>query len=393
MRIFKSVIFELMPERNKIIYLDNNATTRLDNRVLEAMLPYFTTDYANASSSHLFGLTVNEAVEAAREQVATLISARPKEITFTSGATEAINLAIKGLVNSDKKHIVTVVTEHKAVLDTCAYLEQNGFDVTYLPVNQYGLVNLEDLEAAIRHDTLLVCVMLANNETGVIQPVSKISSLAHAKGALFMTDATQAVGKLPIDVQSFGIDLMPLSAHKFYGPKGVGALYVSAKTRQLIESQQHGGGHERKLRSGTLNVPGIVGLGKASEIAEDEMNNDKDQIEKLRNYLENELLKITDTYSNGCKEYRLYNTTNLCFKGISSEKLILSLQNIAVSNGSACSAVTTEPSYVLKALGLTDADALASIRFSLGRFTTIDDIETTITKVTELVATQRQTAG
>ena len=382
-----------MPERNKIIYLDNNATTRLDNRVLEAMLPYFTTDYANASSSHLFGLTVNEAVEAAREQVATLIGARPKEITFTSGATEAINLAIKGLVNCTKKHIVTVVTEHKAVLDTCAYMQRNGFEVTYLPVNQLGLVNLEDLEAAIRPDTLLVCVMLANNETGVIQPVSEISSLAHTKGALFMTDATQAVGKLPVDVQLLGIDLMPLSAHKFYGPKGISALYVSAKTRQLIEAQQHGGGHERKLRSGTLNVPGILGLGKACEIAEDEMNNDKDQIEKLRNYLENELLKITDTNSNGSKEHRLYNITNLCFKGISSEKLILSLQNIAVSNGSACSAVTTEPSYVLKALALTDADALASIRFSLGRFTTIDDIETTITKVTELVATQRQTAG
>ncbi|KGO91111.1 cysteine desulfurase family protein [Flavobacterium subsaxonicum] len=382
-----------MPERNKIIYLDNNATTRLDNRVLEAMLPYFTTDYANASSSHLFGLTVNEAVEAAREQVAALIGARPKEITFTSGATEAINLAIKGLVSSTKKHIVTVVTEHKAILDTCAYMEQNGFEVTYLPVNQYDLVNLEDLEAAIRHDTLLVCVMLANNETGVIQPVSQISSLAHAKGALFMTDATQAVGKLPIDVQALGIDLMPLSAHKFYGPKGVGALYVSSTTRQLIEAQQHGGGHERKLRSGTLNVPGIVGLGKACEIAEDEMDNDTNRIEQLRNHLENELLKITDTYGNGSKEHRLYNTTNLCFKDISSEKLILSLQNIAVSNGSACSAVTTEPSYVLKALGLTDADALASIRFSLGRFTTIDDIETTITKVTELVATQRQTAG
>jgi len=379
-----------MPQNNKIIYLDNNATTRLDDRVLEAMLPYFTQDYANAGSSHLFGLTVNEAVEAAREQVASLIGAKPKEITFTSGATEAINLAIKGLKNSEKKHIVTVVTEHKAVLDTCAYMEGNGFEVDYLPVNQYGLIDLQVLESAIRPDTLLVCVMLANNETGVIHPISAISALAHAKNALFMTDATQAIGKLPIDVQQLGIDLMPFSAHKFYGPKGIGALYISAKARQLIEAQQHGGGHERKLRSGTLNVPGIIGLGKACEIAEDEMHTDTIRIEELRNQLENELLKIEDTFVNGSIGHRLYNTTNLCFKGINSEKLILALQNIAVSNGSACSAVTTEPSYVLKALGLTDADALASIRFSLGRFTTIEDIETTIAKVAELVATQRQ---
>ncbi|TRW25647.1 cysteine desulfurase [Flavobacterium zepuense] len=381
-----------MSQNNQIIYLDNNATTRLDDRVLEAMLPYFTQDYANASSSHLFGLAVNEAVEAAREQVTDLIGARPKEITFTSGATEAINLAIKGLINSHKKHIITVATEHKAVLDTCAYMERNGFEVNYLPVNQYGLIDLHILETAIRPDTLLVCVMFANNETGVIQPVSEISNLAHSKGALFMTDATQAVGKLPIDVQQLGIDLMPFSAHKFYGPKGIGALYASAKVRQLIEVQQHGGGHERKLRNGTLNVPGIIGLGKTCKIAEDEMDTESKHIEEMRNHLENELLKINGTFINGTTKHRLYNTINLCFKGINSEKLILALQNIAVSNGSACSAVTTEPSYVLKALGLTDADALASIRFSLGRFTTTDDIKATIAKITELVANQRQPA-
>jgi cysteine desulfurase len=378
-----------MLQQPTLIYLDNNATTRVDERVLQAMLPYFTMDYANANSSHLAGLTANEAVELAREQVAGLIAANSKEITFTSGATEAINLAIKGLINNAKKHIVTVVTEHKAVLDSCGFMEQNGFEVTYLTVNQDGLLDLEMLDAAIRPDTILVCVMLANNETGVIQPVKNISEIAHAKGALFMTDATQAAGKLAIDVSEMGIDLMPLAAHKFYGPKGIGALYVWAAAKLKLGTQIHGGGHERKLRSGTLNVPGIIGIGKACEIAEAEMQNDAHRIENLRNYLEHELLKIENTIVNGSMDHRLYNTTNICFRQVNSEKLILALGNIAVSNGSACSAVITEPSYVLKALGLSDADALASIRFSLGRFTTEDDIETTITKVNELVATLR----
>lgn len=376
--------------KEPIVYLDNNATTQLDKRVLEAMLPYFTENYANATSSHLLGLSVGEAVDFAREQVADLIGAKPKEIIFTSGATEAINLAIKGLIHHKKKHIITAVTEHKAVLHTCSYMELCGFDVTYLPVNKDGFINLEELEAAIRPETLLVCIMLANNETGVLQPIKKISNLAHAKGALFMTDATQAIGKIPINVSELGIDLMPLSAHKFYGPKGIGALYVSAAAKISLNVQMHGGGHERKIRSGTHNVPGIVGLGKACEIAMAEMEFDTAKITVLRNKLENELLKIENAYINGNTEDRLYTTTNICFPGANSEKLILGLQNIAVSSGSACSSVTTEPSYVLKELGLSDADALSSIRFSLSKFTSNEEINIAIKKVTGLVATLRQ---
>jgi len=374
-----------MPSKIPVIYLDNNATTRTDDRVIEAMLPYFTAYYANANSSHIFGLTVNEAVESAREQVAGLIRAKPKEIIFAAGATEAINLAIKGLKSHHKKHIITVATEHKAVLDTCRFMETQGFRITYLPVKSDGLIDLDILSDAITTDTLLVCIMLANNETGVLQPVKQISEIVHAKGALFMTDATQAVGKIPVDVNTLGIDLMPLSAHKFYGPKGVGALYVSGTAKIRLDLQMHGGGHERKMRSGTLNVPGIIGLGQACEIAEITMPHDTETVTKLRDQLEEQLLKIDQTFINGNKQQRLYNTTNICFPGVNSEKLILALGNIAVSSGSACSAVTTEPSFVLKALGLSDADALSAVRFSLGRFTSPEDIETTIKKVTELV--------
>lgn len=376
--------------KEPIVYLDNNATTQLDKRVLEVILPYFTENYANATSSHLLGLSVGEAVDFAREQVADLIGAKPKEIIFTSGATEAINLAIKGLIHHKKKHIITAVTEHKAVLHTCSYMELCGFDVTYLPVNKDGFINLEELEAAIRPETLLVCIMLANNETGVLQPIKKISNLAHAKGVLFMTDATQAIGKIPINVSELGIDLMPLSAHKFYGPKGIGALYVSAAAKISLNVQMHGGGHEHNIRSGTHNVPGIVGLGKACEIAMAEMESDTATITVLRNELENELLKIENAYINGNTEDRLYTTANICFPGANSEKLILGLQNIAVSSGSACSSVTTEPSYVLKELGVSDADALSSIRFSLGKFTSNEEINIVIKKVTDLVAALRQ---
>jgi cysteine desulfurase len=368
-----------------MIYLDNNATTAVDDKILSAMLPYFTQQYANANSSHLLGLTINEAVENARYQVADLLNAKSTEITFTSGATEAINLAIKGLGDSERKHIVTVSTEHKAVLDTCQYMEDQGYIVTYLPVQKNGIIDLLALENAIKYDTLLVCVMLANNETGVLQPIKKIAEIAHAKGAFFMSDATQAAGKLPIDVKEMGIDLLTLSAHKFYGPKGIGVLYISANAKIKLEAQIHGGGHQRKLRSGTLNVPGIIGLGKACEIAQEEMTNDAKRINQLRDHLERELLKIEGSFINGSANHRLYNTTNICFPGISSEKLIIALQNIAVSNGSACTAATTEPSHVLKALGLIDADALASIRFSLGRFTTVEEIDLTIVKVTTLV--------
>ncbi|MTH16072.1 cysteine desulfurase family protein [Flavobacterium sp. LC2016-01] len=376
--------------QKQTIYLDNNATTRVDERVLNAMLPYFSDIYANASSSHLAGLTVNEAVENAAWQTAKLIGAQEDEIIFTSGATESINLAIKGLVNQDRKHIVTVSTEHKAVLKTCQFMESIGFEVTYLPTASNGILNLAVLKQAITDKTLLVCVMMTNNETGVQQNIKAISELAHAKNALFMCDATQAVGKIPVNVKSLGIDLLPFSAHKFYGPKGIGALYISAKAKIKLAPQIHGGDHQRKLRSGTLNVPGIIGLGKASEIALNELKSDAEQILKLRNQLETGLLQFEGSFINGDTVERIYNTTNICFPGVNSETLIIALQHIAVSNGSSCSAVTSEPSHVLKALGLSDENALSSIRFSLGRFTTSEEIEETIERVLTLVRQLRQ---
>lgn len=367
------------------IYLDNNATTPLDERVLDAMLPYFTHSYANASSGHLAGLTVNEAVENAAWQVANLIGATPEEIIFTSGATESINLAIKGLANQNKKHIVTVRTEHKAVLDTCQFMESSGFEVSYLPVDSDGILDLQLLNDSITDQTLMVIVMMVNNEIGVIQDIDRISAIVHSKKALFMCDATQAVGKMIIDVQKSGIDLLALSAHKFYGPKGVGALYLSAKAKLKLIPQIHGGGQQRKLRSGTLNVPGIIGIGKASEIAEAEMKTDQERIQKLRDQLETSLLQIEGSFVNGNIENRIYNTSNICFPGVNSESLILALRNISVSNGSSCSAVTSEPSHVLKALGLSDENALSSIRFSLGKFTTEGEILVTIERVCALV--------
>ncbi|MDR7370136.1 cysteine desulfurase family protein [Flavobacterium aquidurense] len=367
------------------IYLDNNATTRLDERVLEAMLPYFTNSYANASSGHLAGLSVQEAIENAAWQTANLIGANEEEIIFTSGATESINLAIKGLANETKKHIVTVGTEHKAVLETCRYMESIGFDVTYLPVNSAGTLDTNLLNEVITNKTLIIIVMMTNNETGVIQNILEIGSIAQAKNILFMCDATQAAGKIPIDVKKVGINLLALSAHKFYGPKGVGALYVSAEAKLKLTPLVHGGGQQRKFRSGTLNVPGIIGLGKAAEIAVLEMDTDKNRIIKLRDQLEKGLLQIKGSFVNGNIENRIYNTSNICFPGVNSEKLILALQNISVSNGSSCSSVTTEPSHVLKALGLSDDEALSSIRFSLGRFTTAEEIEETIIRVSTLV--------
>ncbi|MFV8343514.1 cysteine desulfurase family protein [Flavobacterium sp. XS2P39] len=375
--------------QQQTIYLDNNATTRLDQRVLDAMLPYYTDYYANASSSHLAGLAVNEAVEHATWQTACLIGAKQGEIIFTSGATESINLAIKGLLHQKRKHIVTVATEHKAVLDTCQYMETAGFEVTSLKLHNNGILDLEVLHETVTDKTLLVIIMMSNNETGTLQSIAEIASIAHAKGALFMCDATQAVGKLPIDVKTLGIDLLPLSAHKFYGPKGIGALYLSGAAKIKLAPQLHGGGQQRKLRSGTLNVPGIIGLGKACEIAMAEMETDQKRITTLRDRLENELLKFEGSFVNGSTISRIYNTTNICFPGVNSENLILALKNIAVSNGSACSSVTTEPSYVLKALGLSDADALSSVRFSLGRFTTSEEIEDTITKVSALAVQLR----
>ena len=366
------------------IYLDNNATTRLDERVLNAMLPYFTDFYANPGSSHLAGLEIQEAVENAAWQTANLIGAKEKEIIFTSGATESVNLAIKGLENENKKHIVTVATEHKAVLETCHYMESIGFEVTYLPVASDGIVDVNLLNEAITTKTLIIIVMITNNETGVIQDIAKMAEIAHAKNALFLCDATQAIGKISIDVKKLGIDLLALSAHKFYGPKGVGALYISAEAKIKLTPLLNGGNQQRKLRSGTLNVPGIIGLGKASEVAVLEIDNNIKIIKKLRDQLENGLLKIEGSFVNGNTQNRICNTTNICFTGVSSEKLILALQNISVSNGSSCSSVTSQPSHVLKALDLSDEDALSSIRFSLGRFTTVAEIEETIERVTIL---------
>ena len=371
---------------NDFVYLDYNATTPADQRVVDAMLPYFNQIYANSGSSHLFGLTIKEAVEQSTEQIAKLISANPKEITYTSGATEAVNLALKGIEKKEgKNHIITVKTEHKAVLDTCLHLEQQGFNITYLNVGKDGLIDLDELEKQINDKTLMVCVMFVNNETGVIQPIKEIAEIARQKGCFVFCDATQAVGKIPVNVKDFGIDLMAFSAHKFYGPKGVGALYISSELKKNMNSQIHGGGQQFNLRSGTLNVPGIIGMGKAAEIAIEEMQKDAQYIKELRDFLENSLLKIPDTYINGDKNNRIFNTTNICFTGVNSEQMILRLGNICVSNGSACNAITSKPSHVLKAMGMNDLDALSSIRFSLGKFTTLAEIETAVEKIRTIV--------
>lgn len=374
----------------KFIFLDNNSTTKIDPRVLDAMIPFLTEEYANASSTHEFGIIANEAVKKARKNIAELIQSENHEIIFTSGATEAINLAIKGVSESYKdkgKHIVTVATEHSAVLDTCKYLEKKGFEVTYLPVKKDGLIDLDSVKKNVKDTTILVCVMYVNNEIGVIQPVKEISDIAHSNGALFMTDGTQAVGKIPINVDELGIDLMAFSAHKLYGPKGVGALYKRSKrpNKVKLEALLHGGGHEGGFRSGTLNVPGIVGLGEASLIAKNEMVKESKRIKELRDYLETELLKINGTWLNGNIEQRLYNVSNICFKGIDSDAMIIGLKYIAVSNGSACTSTSIEPSHVLKAMGLNEKDAFSAIRFSLGRFNGNVDIETTIKRIYEVI--------
>jgi cysteine desulfurase len=380
----------------QIIYLDNNATTQVDERVLAAMMPYLTNNFANANSTHQFGMEAHEAVANAREQVAGLIGARTNEIVFTSGATEAINLAIKGLAENyykKGKHIITVVTEHYAVLDTCKYLETKGFEITYLPVQKDGLIDLDDLKNALRNDTILVSVMLANNETGVLQPTKKIAELAHSMDALFMTDATQAVGKIPVNVDVLGIDLLCMSGHKFYAPKGIGALYVRQKMNRVkLAALIHGGGHERGLRSGTLNVPGIVALGTACEVAQKEMKQNTKQIKALRDYLEDELLKIEDTFINGNKEQRLYNTVNILFKGADSDAMIMGLSNaendvplIAVSNGSACTSASIEPSHVLTAMGLNETDAFSSIRFSIGKYNSKKEIDNVLNRIKNII--------
>ena len=373
----------------KMIYLDNNSTTPTDPRVVDTMIPYFYEKHGNAASrSHSLGWVAEEAVDYAREQIAGLINADSKEIIFTSGATEADNLAIKGAYEMYARkgnHIITTTTEHKAVLDTCKALEKKGAEVTYLEVNDKGMVDLAALEAAIKDNTILVSIMFANNETGVIQEMKKIGEICAKHGVLFMSDATQAVGKIPVDVQDLGIHLMAFTAHKMYGPKGVGALYVRRKNpRVKVTAQMDGGGHERGMRSGTMNVPGIVGFGKAAELCRKEMAAEAERLSKLRDRLEQGLTKLEETYINGDTEHRMPHTTNISFKHVEGEGLMMTFnQNIAVSSGSACTSASLEPSYVLKALGLGDDLAHSSIRFSLGRFTTEEEVDAAIKLVSD----------
>lgn len=366
----------------RLIYLDNNATTPTDPRVVEAMLPFFYENPGNAASrNHPFGWVAEEAVDYAREQIAGLINVDPKEIIFTSGATESDNLALKGVFEMYSRkgnHIITVKTEHKAVLDACNKIEKMGGEVTYLDVNREGLIDLAELEAAIKPSTILVSVMWANNETGVIQPMKAIGDICAKHGVLFMSDATQAVGKIPVDPKAVGVHLLAFTSHKMYGPKGVGALFVNRKSpRVKVTAQMDGGGHERGMRSGTLNVPGIVGFGKAAEIAKKEMQQDAERLSKLRDKLETSLMsQLEEVYINGSKEHRMPHVTNLSFKHVEGEGLMMTFnQNIAVSSGSACTSASLEPSYVLIALGLGDDLAHSSIRFSLGRFTTEEDVD------------------
>jgi cysteine desulfurase len=378
------------------VYLDNNATTPCDPRVVEAMIPYFTENFGNAASrNHAFGWAAEEAVDYAREQVAKLVGADPKEIIFTSGATEADNLAIKGVYEmyaGKGNHIITAATEHKAVLDTCKHIEKLGGEVTCLQVKPDGLIDLSQLEAAIKPATILVAIMYGNNEIGVIQPIREISAIAKRHGVLFFTDAVQAVGKIPVDIHKDGIDLMAFTAHKMYGPKGIGALYVRRKNpRVKVTAQLDGGGHERGMRSGTLNVPGIVGFGKAAELARLEMDQDAKRLGQLRDKLENELLKIEETIVNGNREYRLPHVANISFKHVEGEGLLMGFnKNIALSSGSACTSASLEPSYVLKALGLRDDLAHSSLRFGLGRFTTEEQIDYTIEQVRNTVLKLRE---
>lgn len=370
------------------VYLDYNATTPCDPRVVDTMLPFFTRQFGNAASTtHAFGWQAAEAVQLAREQVARLINAEPGEIHFTSGATESVNLAIKGVFSmyaGKGNHIITAATEHKAVLDTCRALEKYyGAHITYLPVNNEGLISLPELEAAIRHDTVLIAIMYANNETGVLQPFREIGSIAKKHSVIFFSDATQAVGKIPVDVLKDDIDLLSLSAHKFYGPKGAGAIYVRRKSpRVKLRPQLDGGGHEKGIRSGTLNVPGIVGLGKAAEIALSEMGSDGTRIRTLRDHLEVSLMQSLNVQRNGSPQHRLLNTSNLSFLNTNSGILMRTFsKELAVSSGSACTSALMEPSYVLKAMGLSDELAYGSIRFSLGRFTTEEEIDYVLNKL------------
>ncbi|MFT7119919.1 MAG: cysteine desulfurase [Neolewinella sp.] len=381
----------------RLIYLDNNATTPTDPRAVEAMLPYFYENPGNAASrNHPAGWAAEGAVDTAREQLADLINVDSREIIFTSGATESDNLAIKGVFEMYARkgnHIITATTEHKAVLDACKKVEKMGGEVTYLEVDSEGLISLEALEAAITDKTILISIMWANNETGVIQPMKAIGDICAKHGVLFMSDATQAVGKIPVDPKEVGVHLMAWTSHKMYGPKGVGALFVNRKNpRVKVTSQMDGGGHERGMRSGTLNVPGIVGFGKAAAIAKAEMAEDAARTSKLRDKLQAGLMNILEeSYVNGSEEHRMPHVTNISFKHVEGEGLMMTFnQNIALSSGSACTSASLEPSYVLVALGLGDDLAHSSLRFSLGRFTTEEDIDATIKQVSEGVNHMRE---
>ncbi|HCK10201.1 MAG TPA: IscS subfamily cysteine desulfurase [Candidatus Latescibacteria bacterium] len=362
------------------IYMDNHATTRVDPRVLDEMLPFFSDRFGNAASrTHEFGWSAESAIEDAREETANILGAKPKEIIFTSGATESSNLAIKGVAQanvSEGKHVITQVTEHHATLDSCAALERQGFDVTILSVDKTGRIDVDDLRDAIRTDTILVTMMIANNEVGTIQPVTDIGSICREHDILFHTDAAQAIGKIPIDVEEMGIDLLSLSAHKFYGPKGVGALYVRNRPRPRVIAQMDGGGHERGLRSGTINVPGIVGLGTACQVAQQELENEANRVHNLRDNLAGQLTAQLDgLHLNGHPEHRLDGNLNMSFEAIDGESLLMSLKDIALSSGSACTSASLEPSYVLRAMGSTKDLAQSSTRFGLGRFNTQEEVD------------------
>jgi cysteine desulfurase len=378
------------------IYMDYHATTPVDPRVLEAMMPYFTGKFGNAASrNHPFGWEAEEAVEVARKQVADLIGANAKELIFTSGATESNNLAIKGVAEMYREkgnHVITCVTEHKAVVDTCKKLEKQGLRVTYLPVQKDGRISLDELRASITDKTILITIMTANNEIGVIQPIAEIGAIAKEKGILFHTDAVQAVGKVPFDVTALKTDLVSISAHKIYGPKGVGALYVRRRNpRVLLAEQISGGGHERGMRSGTLNVTGIVGLGKAAELCRLEMQKDTERLGKLRDRLNEGLHKnLDEIYINGSMEHRLPHNLNISFAYVEGESLLMGINEVAVSSGSACTSASLEPSYVLKALGAGDDLAHSSIRFGLGRWTTEEEVDYVVDKLTKVVRRLRE---
>jgi cysteine desulfurase len=378
------------------IYMDNHATTPMDPRVLEAMLPYFTEHFGNAASrNHAFGWQAEEAVEKSRKQIADLIGANAKEIVFTSGATESNNLAIKGVAEMYAErgnHIITAATEHKAVLDTTKKLEKHGYRITYLPVQQDGLIDLDMLRDAITDKTILVSIMYANNEIGVIQPIREIGRICKERGVLFHTDATQAVGKIPVNVLADNIDLMSLTGHKMYGPKGIGALYVRRKSpRVQLTAQMDGGGHERGMRSGTLNVPGIVGLGKACELCKNEMAEESKRLAYLRDKLKDRLLaELDEVFINGSMEHRLPHNLNISFAYVEGESLLMGINDVAVSSGSACTSATLEPSYVLKALGAGDDIAHSSIRFGIGRFNTEEEVDYVAEKVISVVKKLRE---